>query len=67
MKKQNTGIPSSGMNSQSDRWIKPSDTDFDKKKVVGAIVQAEFTPGKDWGTQPNPPKGMAPWAPPSPP
>lgn len=55
-----TGIPSKGMNNQRDGWLVPGDPDYDKKKVAGAIVQAEFTPGKDWGVQPNPPKGMAP-------
>jgi len=46
------------MNDQRPPWLDPGSPDFDKKKVAGAIVQGEFNPGRDWGTQPNPPKGM---------
>lgn len=53
-----TGLNSTGLGDQSNPWLDPGRDGYAPK--AGDITATPFTPQKDWGTQPNPPKGMQP-------
>lgn len=54
--KTSTGMTSQGLGDQNPAWLDPEGAGFNPQG--GDVIASGFTPGKDWGSQPTPPKNM---------